>query len=476
MLRKIFFAAATVMAVASANASVTGETGSLSVSKGMFNVDANVNINDLKVKSGEIVIVTPVIANGPDTLLLPSVGVYGNRSWIQRQRGVNNLPAQPSVVLQAKKMRDSVYSYHAAVPYQKWFDGAKLSLRHDRYGCAGCNRGSQSDGPLTTWAAPQLNTDNCFIYAEAEVDTVKTREISGRANVSFPVNQTVLLDNFRSNAAELAVIRASVDSVRYDKDVTIDAMSIKGFASPEGAYDNNVRLAMGRTEALRQYVEKRYEFPKDFIHTSYEAEDWNGLRQWVSASSIANRQAILSIIESSLKPDAKDAKIKREFPKQYEYLLKNVYPALRHSDYSIKYTVKSYTSPEEILQVMETRPGNLSLNEFMIAARSLKPGSDRYNKVIETALSIYPDSPVANINAANNAMQRGMYDRAEQYLSKAGSSPEATYARGLLALFRSDYDNAERLLNAAGSLGLSKAAALVEQIPALRELQLINRD
>ena len=446
MLRKIFFAAATVMAIASANASVTGETGSLSVSKGMFNVDANVNINDLKVKSGEIVIVTPVIANGPDTLLLPSVGVYGNRSWIQRQRGVNNLPAQPSVVLQAKKMRDSVYAYHAAVPYQKWFDGAKLSMRNDRYGCAGCNRGSQNDGPLTTWTAPQLNSDNCFIYAEAEVDTVKTREISGRANVSFPVNQTVLLDNFRSNAAELAIIRASVDSVRYDKDVTIDAMSIKGFASPEGAYDNNVRLAMGRTEALKQYVEKRYEFPKDFIHTSYEAEDWDGLCEWVSASSIANRQAILSIIESSLKPDAKDARIKREFPRQYEFLLKNVYPALRHSDYSIKYTVKSYTSPEEILQV------------------------------IETALSIYPDSPVANINAANNAMQRGMYDRAEQYLSKAGNSPEATYARGLLALFRSDYDNAERLLNAAGSLGLTKAAALVEQIPALRELQLINRD
>lgn len=472
MIRNIFIsAAALIMTVANASA---GDSGKMTISKGMLNVDVNLDIKSLNVKSSETVLLTPVIANGADSLFLSTVGVYGNRSWIQHQRGVSHLPVEPSVALQAKKMRGSDYNYHTSVPYQEWFDGATLLVKQQRIGCAGCNKGTEDTGTITVWNAPKLNANDCFIYAEAEVDTIKTREISGRANVSFPVNQTVLLENFRSNAGELASIRASIDSVHYDKDVTINSMSIKGFASPEGAYENNVRLAMGRTDALKQYVENRYSFPKDFIHTAYEPEDWDGLREWIEKNPITNGDAILAVIKSSLKPDAKDAKIKRDFPRQYTFLLKNVYPALRHSDYRIKYTVRSFTNPEEILAVMATRPGNLSLNEFMIAARSLKPGTDKYNEVIEKALEIYPDSPVANINAANNAMQRGLYDKAEKYLTKAGSSPEATYARGLLALFRADYETAEHFLNTASSLGLKKADALIAQIPALRELQAIK--
>ena len=56
--------------------------------------------------------------------------------------------------------------------------------------------------------------------------------------------------------------------------MTITSLSIKGYASPEGPYANNERLAKGRTEALVDYVRNLYSFPAGLATTSWEAEDW----------------------------------------------------------------------------------------------------------------------------------------------------------------------------------------------------------
>lgn len=87
-------------------------------------------------------------------------------------------------------------------------------------------------------------------------------------------------------------------------------------------------------------------------------------------------------------------------------LLADVYPALRHSDYAIDYTIRSFTTPEEIIEVMRTAPQKLSLQELYVAALSQEPGSDLYNEAFEIAVRMYPDDPTANLNAANSAMQR----------------------------------------------------------------------
>ncbi len=296
---------------------------------------------------------------------------------------------------------------------------------------------------------------------------MKTRELRGRAFVDFPVNRTEINPDYRNNHVELAKIRASIDSVRNDRDVTITALSIKGFASPEGSWNNNVRLAKGRTEALKTYVETLYHFEPGFITTSYEPEDWDGLREWVEKSNIENRDGILSIINSSLAPDPRDAKIRSTYPKQYAFLLANVYPALRHSDYKIDYTIRSYSDPKEIIEVLYTRPQNLSLQEFFTAASTLEPGSQTYNDLFETAVRLYPDSEVANLNAASSAIQRGDYEGAARYLDKAGEAPEAIYNRGIISARQGDYETALGFFERAAMLRVADAPAAIEQVKNL---------
>ena len=107
--------------------------------------------------------------------------------------------------------------------------------------------------------------------------------------------------------------------------------------------------------------------------------------------------------------------------------------ALRHSDYTVDFDIRQFTDIEEIKRLVETAPQKLSLNEFYLAAQTYTPGSEPYNRLFDTAVRMYPDSEVANLNAANAAMSRRDLTSAASFLAKAGDSPEATYARGILA-------------------------------------------
>lgn len=203
------------------------------------------------------------------------------------------------------------------------------------------------------------------------------------------------------------------------------------------------------------------------ITTAHEPEDWDGLRRYVSQSNIDNREAILAIIDSDMAPDPKEAKIKATYPAEYRFMLQNWYPALRHTDYKIDYTIRQYTTLEEILRVLAEAPQKLSLSEFFRAAQSMKPGSPEYNNVFETAVRIYPASTVANLNAANAAMARGDYDMAAFYLGRAGDDPSAIYARGILAALREDYPSAEEFFKEAARLKVADAPAALEEVRAI---------
>lgn len=71
---------------------------------------------------------------------------------------------------------------------------------------------------------------------------------------------------------------------------------------------------------------------------------------------------------------------------------------------------------------------------------------------------------MANINAANAAMQQGAYDNAARYLDKAGDGADAIYARGILEALQGNYKAARQLLQQAARLHVADAPAAITQI------------
>ena len=166
-------------------------------------------------------------------------------------------------------------------------------------------------------------------------------------------------------------------------------------------------------------------------------------------------------------PDARENLIKRSYRDEYDFLLKNCYPALRHSDYYIGYTIRTYTDVEEIKRVFVENPQKLSLNEFYLLAQAYEPGSNELNHVFETAVKVYPDDEVANLNAAISEMQCEVFEQAKRHLDKAGHSAEAIYARGVYAALLNQYEEALLLLRQAEILGIDEAAYAISQIEKL---------
>ncbi len=75
-------------------------------------------------------------------------------------------------------------------------------------------------------------------------------------------------------------------------------------------------------------------------------------------------------------------------------------------------------------------------------AKTYPEDSEEYYEIFERAAELFPTDPLANINAANVAMNREDLDTAEKLLYRAGDGPEALYALGMLYAKKKDYDKA----------------------------------
>lgn len=423
-------------------------------------VEMNLDLNKLNVDANRAVLLTPRLVNGTDSLDLPSVGIYGRRRYYYYVRnGIGSISGENETVYRVSDKPDNV-AYNNLAEYEAWMDGATLKFHRSDWGC--CHEILAEYEGIVGRHREAFFPELVFVQPKAEI--MKSRSLSGSAYIDFPVDQTVIYPDYRRNTVELGKIQATIDSVRNDKDVTITSVWLKGFASPESPYKHNTDLAIGRTAALKKHIGQLYHFADSIIRTDYEPEDWAGLRRYVEQSNINHRTEILTMIDSDMEPDAKETKIKRTYPEEYRFMLQNFYPALRHTDYRIDYNIRKFSEAEEIKRIMAEQPQKLSLNEFYLVAGKYEPGTVEFTDVFETAVRIFPNDTIANLNAANAAIRRDDYVRAEQYLEKAGDIPEAVYARAALAIRKEDYETARRYLETARDMGLEQAAATLNEL------------
>lgn len=470
-MKRTIFILATLLGIGNVLKTVAQNTKdiTLGVSIKSFNINRegkyltvkmNLDLNKLDVDANRAVLLTPRLVNGTDSLDLPAVGIYGRRRYYYYVRnGIGSISGESETIYRASSKPDSV-AYNNLAEYEKWMNGATLKFHRSDWGC--CHEiVAEYEGILGRHREaffPEL------IFVQPKAEIMKSRSLSGSAYIDFPVDQTVIYPDYRRNTTELGKIQATIDSVRNDKDVTITSVWLKGFASPESPYKHNTELAIGRTAALKKHIGQLYHFADSIIQTDYEPEDWAGLRRYVEQSNINYRAEILTLIDSDMEPDAKEAKIKRTYPNEYRFMLQNFYPALRHTDYRIDYNIRKFNKVEEIKRIMAEQPQKLSLNEFYLVAGKYEPGTDEFTDVFETAVRMFPNDEIANLNAANAAIRRDDFATARRYLDKAGDSAEAVYARGALAIREKDYDTARRYLGKAKEMGLEKAALTLEEL------------
>lgn len=305
--------------------------------------------------------------------------------------------------------------------------------------------------------ARRLTTVPALPFVTPSNEDVKRRTLTGRAFLDFPVNETTIYPAYRRNPQEIGRICATIDSALFDHTMQVTSISLHGYASPESSYSNNTRLAKGRTAALKDYLGRRYNIEAPLFHTSYTPEDWDNLRGFIAdanrrrtkgdiwyenasiletpeapAEVLGHRDELLRIIDTDTDPDVKEELLKQVGDgKPYRWLLKHVYPGLRHTDYIIEYIVRHYPV-QQSRRLIYTHPEALSLNEMYAVANSYEEGTDGWFDALTIAARLYPDDPTANLNAACACVKAKRLKDAKRFLSHAGHTPEALYLADII--------------------------------------------
>jgi len=437
-----------------------------------LNLDAN--LSGLDLSRNRAIMLTPVLV-GPagQRFEYPSILVNGkvrnkvyNRA-LALDDETRYMQSRYYAVLQSNDRTNRSLTYTQTIPFQDWMADAHLDLREDFYGCSGDWQQLIVERIINDVRLDRVAYDFTSVpaYIQPDVELEKRRNEQWEAYLEFPVSQTVILPDFRNNQAELSRLRNGLENVRSDNNLRVNRIDITGYASPEGSVALNERLSQGRADAMKNYLTSNMGFQRDIYNVTRGGEDWAKLERLVQESSLIDREEILSIIRNTADAETRQSRIaslKGGAP--YRQLLSEYYPQLRRVLCVVHYTVRGF-SVEEGKEIIQSRPQQLSLDEMFQIANSYPQGSDAYNNVFDIAVRMFPDDPVANLNASSIALSKGDYVSAKRYLDKADTSTAAYQNNlGIYYLLQEDYGNARNAFTRASQMGIDAGRQNLDQL------------
>lgn len=431
-------------------------------------------LDSVHMRSNHQVFITPYLENGTESVQLPSIVLSGRNMHYQYLRtGKTKATGKTKY-----EIREEIYhkggvgavKYSEMTEMQPWMlnKDASLALHFDSCGCGKLKGQRKQLIPLN------LNPlDNMLIVPYPspvpEKDVIAKHE--GRAKVQFQVDKFELHEEVYTYTNRITKRRHTIDnreqlqliddSLRYalkTPNVELVKLEICGFASPESPYSHNEYLAQNRAKAVMMYLEK-HEGIADSI-CSYDAvpENWADFRQQVlAAKDITEKQRadLLALIDrpchSPLDYDRKEKELNTSpaFAKLYkEKIRPDWFPDLRYTQFAFYTHLKPLTD-EQLKEVMETTPELMSLNQFYRLASLYPHGSEEFHRVMLTALKWHSDDEVCNTNAAALAVEDKDYEKADEYLKKAGDRDDANILRGIVATYKGDIDAAREFFRKA---------------------------
>ncbi|NDV57354.1 DUF3868 domain-containing protein [Bacteroides sp. 519] len=421
---------------------------------------------------------TPELRNGKHIIDLPYVQLNSkkrsklNARWfmIASDNWLSTYDA-PQMIVNSEKYTDEQMHYAVSLPYESWMDKSGLYLRQELIGCRSTVNSytyKLSDRVTLAPRAPYEVQPLVALATPANVAKVRNRQ--GSAFLDFQSGRSVILPDFRRNPVELGKINDALVDVMGDMDAQITALFIEGYASPEGKYNSNDKLAHERAVALKDYIKNRYMLGENIFTVRSVGEDWIGLKTKIEESSVAQKDRVLAIIDNKSDYDTKELQLKQL--SVYNTLLRDIFPELRRVEYQIDYSVRNYTTTEA-RRLVGTNPENLSQLELYSVALEYGKDQPEYRKIIiETIPKYFDNDPVAMNNAAALLIENGELATAARLLEKANNLPAAWNNLGIIYMLRGELDKATGLLNQASVGGVSEAEHNLKELAKKREDEL----
>lgn len=443
-------------------------------------INMDVDFSGLVMEDDRSLSLIPILVAQDKEIELPYILVNGRTRQKFYEREIflnkNKKTIEPvySVVV-AKKNSKEKLSYYLSVPFEKWMKDARLDLKEDLCGCAGHIQQIAIDKLISIVlmeGESRYDVKPLLSFIRPEVEEVKKRSEQRDAFLDFPVAKTQIVPTYMNNPRELEKIESMLKELKDDQNLAVSMVTIKGFASPEGAVSVNNKFSRERAESLRLYLSARATFPAKVYNVEQGGEDWDGLEQLIEESYIEHKNEILSVVRSGKSEDAREQALKSiAGGSVYPKILKDIFPQLRRVLCRVDYTVRGF-NVEEAREIIKKRPQQLSLEEMFLVANTYQIDDKDFSDVFDIAVRMFPEDEVANLNAAATALQWKDTERAKRYLDKASTdTKEYINNLGVYYLLTGEYNKARDLFNRAIRNGVANAEHNLKELERKLEVE-----
>lgn len=289
------------------------------------------------------------------------------------------------------------------------------------------------------------------------------------ANIKFLVNQANLRrSELKNNSVQEFV--AMLKRINADREkLNIRNVEVQAYASPEGGFSFNDKLAGKRQNTSEAYVKSQLKQTgvATGIDAHYTAQDWDGFQKLVQASNIQDKDVILRVLSMYKDPEQREQQI-RNMSEAFRELADGILPELRRSRLIINYETIG-RSDEQIKAQYATDATKLSVEEMLYYA-TLEDNIARKEEIYKRTAEYYDKDYRAMNNLATLAFMKGDEMEATRHLERAlrvnPQAPEALANLGIMELVNGNVKEAETSIAKAlgeqninvaiGSLNLAK--------------------
>lgn len=270
------------------------------------------------------------------------------------------------------------------------------------------------------------------------------------ANIKFLIQQANLRKSELKNNSVQEFIKM-LQQINNDREgLNLDNVEVSAYASPDGGFNINDKLANQRQKVSEQYVNQELKKIKMNapVDAKYTAQDWDGFQELVKASNIQDKDIILRVLSMYKDPQEREQQIKN-ISSAFRELADGILPQLRRARLTINYETIG-RSDEQIMDQLKADATKLSIEEILYGA-ALQDDANAQEDIYKIATEIYPSDGRAYNNIATIEFAKGNYEAARQYLQKAQGVEESKANLGLLALKNGDVATAEQLIASASN-------------------------
>lgn len=273
------------------------------------------------------------------------------------------------------------------------------------------------------------------------------------ANIKFLIGQANLRTSELSSVSiqDLVKILKEINDMQEER--ALQGIDVSAYASPDGAYNINEKLAERRQNVSADYVRQQMKKAKvnGDVNVRYTAEDWDGFQELVSKSNLQDKDLILRVLSMYQDPEEREQQI-RNMSSVYTEIASGIMPELRRARLMVNYEVIG-RSDDQILDQYNADPTKLSVDELLYGANELVEDDATRKQWYQTTTRLYPNDYRAYNNLAKLALQDGDEAAAKAYLAKAKAvdtkAPEANANMALIALKDGDKQAAQTYMSQA---------------------------